>query len=113
GDSLASGATAELRADPKKRYGIELSNTSDKDLFPYVLYYDLEDYSIGCLYGPPGHATSPPLAKTIGRLPIGYGSSGLDPFQVEMSNNSPRELGFFVLFVATQWVDIAHMTQES
>ncbi|KAF8595038.1 hypothetical protein BDV93DRAFT_403076, partial [Ceratobasidium sp. AG-I] len=113
GDSLATGATAKLQADSKKRYGIKLSNTSNKDLFPYVLYYDLEDYSIGCLYGPPGHTTSPPLVKIDGELPIGYGSSGLDPFQVEMSSNSSRELGFFVLFVSTHWVDMAHMIQES
>jgi hypothetical protein len=30
-----------------------------------------------------------------------------------MSYNLPEELGFFELFVSTQWVDIAHIQQGS
>ncbi|CAE7197600.1 unnamed protein product [Rhizoctonia solani] len=45
GGHLPAGTVATLRPDPSKMFGIELTNTSQENLFPYVLYYDFEDYS--------------------------------------------------------------------
>ncbi|KAG9120112.1 cap64-like protein, partial [Ceratobasidium sp. 392] len=42
---LSSNGMVELRATPDKRYGLQLTNTSNWPLFAWVLYFDLEDYS--------------------------------------------------------------------
>ncbi|QRW13587.1 ICE-like protease (caspase) p20 domain protein [Ceratobasidium sp. AG-Ba] len=113
GDSLVTGAVAELPADPSTRYGLVLTNRSNWPLYAYVLYFDLEDYSIGCLYEPPSRSSKPPLTNDGKDLPVGYGSSGTDPLRVESTTGAPKETGFFMLFVASSWVDISHIEQPS
>ncbi|CAE6475233.1 unnamed protein product [Rhizoctonia solani] len=113
GNSLDTGAVATLHPDTEKAFGLELTNNSGENLFPYVLYYDFEDYSVGCLYEPPGRSVRAPLqaGKT---LAIGYGPSGSQPFQVDFTNpQSNKEYGVFVLLVFSEWVDIAYLQQES
>ncbi|CAE6496406.1 unnamed protein product [Rhizoctonia solani] len=113
GESVSAGTVATLRADPNKVFGLELTNNSQEDLFPYVLYYDFEDYSVGALYEPPGRTVRAPLQA--GRtLTIGYGSGGSQPFQVDFTNpKSEKEYGAFLLLVFSEWVDIAYLQQES
>ncbi|KAG8735306.1 hypothetical protein FRC10_010756 [Ceratobasidium sp. 414] len=113
GDSLVTGAVAKLQASFDRRYGLVLTNRSNWPLYAYVLYFDLEDYSIGCLYSPPSRSMDPPLSNNGVELGIGYGSSGEDPLRVESSGNSGKESGFFVLFVSSTWVDISHLEQPS
>ncbi|QRV99097.1 Tyrosine kinase domain protein [Ceratobasidium sp. AG-Ba] len=113
GDSLVTGAVAELPADPYTRYGLVLTNRSNWPLYAYVLYFDLEDYSIGCLYEPPSRSSKPPLTNDWKELPVGYGSSGTDPLRVESTTGAPKETGFFMLFVSSSWVDISHIEQPS
>ncbi|QRV99098.1 ICE-like protease (caspase) p20 domain protein [Ceratobasidium sp. AG-Ba] len=113
GDSLITGAVAELPADPYTRYGLVLTNRSNWPLYAYVLYFDLEDYSIGCLYEPPSRSSKPPLTNDGKDLPVGYGSSGTDPLRVESTTGAPKETGFFMLFVSSSWVDISHIEQPS
>jgi hypothetical protein len=113
GDRVSSGAVTFLRPDPDKAFGLELINKSKEDLYPYILYYDFEDYSVSCLYGPPGRSVKPPLpaGKT---LTIGYGSAGAQPFQVDFTNpKSEKEYGAFILLVAGEWIDIDYLQQES
>ncbi|CAE6409862.1 unnamed protein product [Rhizoctonia solani] len=113
GDSVSTGTVATLHADPNKVFGLELTNNSSENLFPYVLYYDFEDYSVGCLYQPPGRSMRAPLAAGKS-LTIGYGSAGSAPFQVDYTNpKSDKEYGAFVLLVFSEWVDIKYLEQES
>ncbi|KAG8690230.1 hypothetical protein FRC08_010595 [Ceratobasidium sp. 394] len=113
GDSLMTGAAVTLKASTEKRYGLVITNRSNWPLYAYVLYFDLEDYSIGCLYSPPSRSMDPPLANNGEELGVGYGSSGADPLRVENSGRLGKESGFFVLFVSSTWVDISHLEQES
>ncbi|KAH7337408.1 caspase domain-containing protein [Rhizoctonia solani] len=113
GNSLAAGTVATLYPDTDKAFGLELTNHSGENLYPYVLYYDFEDYSVGCLYEPPSRSGRPPL-QAGGTLAIGYGSSGSQPFQVDFTNpESDKEYGAFVLLVFSEWVDITYLQQES
>ncbi|KAG8713633.1 hypothetical protein FRC09_018505, partial [Ceratobasidium sp. 395] len=113
GDSLTTGAVTELKADSDKRYGLVLTNRSNWPLFAYVLYFDLTDYSIGCLHSPQSRSMSAPLSNNGQEYPVGYGNSGSEPLQIESSGGSGKETGFFMLFVSSSWVDISHMEQPS
>ncbi|KAJ1301307.1 hypothetical protein OPQ81_003709 [Rhizoctonia solani] len=111
GDNIASGTVAVLHPDHYKIFGLELINNSQENLFPYVLYYDFEDYSVGCLYEPPSRTVRAPL-QAGKSLTIGYGSGGSQPFQVEFTRqDSEREYGAFVLLVFIEHLassDISH-----
>ncbi|KAG9121086.1 hypothetical protein FRC07_003098 [Ceratobasidium sp. 392] len=113
GGCMSSGTVADLRADPDKRYGLQLTNTSNWPLFAWVLYFDLEDYSIGLLYGPPARNTNPPLSTNGRELAVGYGDAGVEPLRVDASGASNRESGIFMLLVSNTWVDISHIEQAS
>ncbi|KAG9103448.1 hypothetical protein FRC06_010754 [Ceratobasidium sp. 370] len=113
GDSLATGKTTQLKANPEKRYGLQLTNNSNWPLYAWVLYFDLEDYSISFMYTPPCQGTNPPLLTDGKELAVGYGSSGVEPLRVDNSGYSKRESGVFMLFVSNTWVDIEHMGQQS
>jgi hypothetical protein len=113
GESLLTGAVARLQASADKRYGLAITNNSNWNLFAYVLYFDLEDYSITLLYCPPGRSTDPPLLNTGQELTVGYGSGGAEPLRVESTGFSGKEAGLFVLFVSSTWVDMSHLEQAS
>lgn len=113
GECVSTGEVVEMQADTEKHYGLTITNMSRRSLYPYVLYYDLEDYSIACLSAPPGRTIRPPLAAG-GEMPVGYGNSNTDPLQVVASSSGAQiQTGFFVLFVSSQWVDISHVEQAS
>ncbi|CUA72783.1 Myosin-VIIa [Rhizoctonia solani] len=115
GESVADGTVVSLYPDASanKLFGMELINNSSENLYPYLLYYDFEDYSVGCLYEPPGRTVKAPLLAGKS-LAIGYGSGGSEPFQVDFTNpKSNKEYGAFVLFVFSEWVDIGYLQQES
>lgn len=110
---LSIGKTAELDSNPDRRYGLQLTNTSNWPLFAWVLYFDFEDYSIESLYEPPSASGNPPLSIGGRVLPIGYGDAGTDPLRVENGTGSSRQTGVFMLLVSKAWVDISHITQSS
>ncbi|CAE6409880.1 hypothetical protein ACGC1H_006488 [Rhizoctonia solani] len=113
GKGVTDGTVVTLYPDSNKVFGMELINNSSENLYPYVLYYDFEDYSVGCLYEPPGRTVKAPLPAGKS-LTIGYGSGGSPPFQVDFTNpKSNKEYGAFVLFVFGQWVDIGYLQQPS
>lgn len=112
GQSLSAGTIVQLETNADKRYGLILTNQSGKDLFAYVLYFDLEDYSINMLYSPPADSMKAPLIAG-GRLPVGYGSSGIDPLRVETTGTIQQESGYFMLFVSDNRLDVSHIEQLS
>ncbi|KAF8596667.1 hypothetical protein BDV93DRAFT_513944 [Ceratobasidium sp. AG-I] len=120
-ESLATGSTVKLREDPEKEYGLMLTNNTVIDLFPYVLYYNLQDYSITSLYSSPSNNTSAPLpaifrgvpdSPGLGGMSIGYGYNG-KPMHMRVADGYTQALGFFVLVVSTKWTDFARITQSS
>ncbi|KAF8596661.1 hypothetical protein BDV93DRAFT_563058 [Ceratobasidium sp. AG-I] len=48
--SLGTECAVQLQEDPTKQYGLMLTNNSGMELFPYVFYYDPQDYSITPIY---------------------------------------------------------------
>ncbi|KAG9106216.1 hypothetical protein FRC07_008906 [Ceratobasidium sp. 392] len=111
GDSLLTGKVAQLRATPGKRYGLELTNRSSWPLFAWVIYFDLEDYSITFLYDPPHRKAN--LLNNGGLLSVGYGGNGTDPLLIDKSKYSSKDSGALMLFVSDHWVDISHIAQPS
>lgn len=110
---LANGAIVNVQANPQKLFGLTLVNKSNQDLFPYVLYYNLEDYSVSCLYDPPSRWMKAPLLAH-GSLFIGSGQEDSSALNVELTNPaSEKEYGMFVFLVCNEWVDIAGMKQDS
>ncbi|CAE6515789.1 unnamed protein product [Rhizoctonia solani] len=113
GDSVPAGTLTTLHLESRKTFGIELTNNSTENLFPYVLYYNFEDYSVRCLYEPPNQWGRAPLqaGKSIA---IGDGPNDFDPFLVDFTDpKSSKEYGAFVLLVFSEWVDIAYLKQKS
>ncbi|KAL5639957.1 hypothetical protein ACGC1H_006501 [Rhizoctonia solani] len=112
GDSISAGTVTTLYPN-SGIFGLELVNNSTEDFYPYVLYYDFKDYSVGCLYEPPGRSVKAPL-QAGKSLTVGYGSGGYPPFQINFTDpTSDKECGAFVLLVFGEWVDIAYLQQES
>ncbi|CAE6411637.1 unnamed protein product [Rhizoctonia solani] len=113
GDNVLAGTVATLHADLDKVFGLKITNNSEHDFFPYVLYYDFEDYSVGSLYEPPGRTTRAQLLAGTS-MTIGYGPGTSSPFQVDFTNpKSEKEYGAFVLLVFSEWVDLACFLQDS
>ncbi|CUA75504.1 Protein TIC 214 [Rhizoctonia solani] len=111
GDSVPVGTVATIYADPSRVFGLELTNNSTDDLFPYVLYYDFEDYSVGSLYEPSRSKAPLRAGKS---LTIGYGYSSSQPFQVDFTNpKSEKEYGAFVLLVSNKWVGLPYLRRFS
>ncbi|CAE6382421.1 unnamed protein product [Rhizoctonia solani] len=113
GDRVSAGTVTILHPNPDKVFGLELVNNSSENFYPYVLYYDFKDYSVGCLYEPPSRSAKAPL-QAGKSLTIGYGSGGSKPFQIDFTDpTSDKECGAFLLLVFGSWVDIAYLQQES
>ncbi|KAG8745076.1 hypothetical protein FRC10_008928 [Ceratobasidium sp. 414] len=112
GDSASTGKVARIQTRPEKRYGLQLTNNSQWPLFAWVIYFDLEDYSISFLYDPPYRPAKPPLSINQ-PLAVGYEYNGTDPLQFQNSGYSSRESGVFMLFVSNNWLGISHMEQPS
>ncbi|KAG9084722.1 hypothetical protein FS749_005005 [Ceratobasidium sp. UAMH 11750] len=111
GDNTSAERVACLQAASEKRYGLQLTNRSSCPLFAWVIYFDLEDYSINILYNPPARDAPPPLSNDGTELAVGYGSSVVKPLQVNNRGYSLRECGVFMLFVSDKWVDMSHIEQ--
>ncbi|CAE6399754.1 unnamed protein product [Rhizoctonia solani] len=113
GGNVLAGTVATLHADLDKVFGLKITNNFEQNLFPYVLYYDFEDYSVGSLYEPPGRSIGAPLLAGAS-MTIGYGPGTSSPFQVDFTNlESEKEYGAFVLLVFSEWVDLACFLQDS
>ncbi|KAG9100183.1 hypothetical protein FRC06_004458 [Ceratobasidium sp. 370] len=113
GESVSTGQVARIQTCSEKRYGLELTNNSKWPLFAWVIYFDLEDYSISFLYEPPSRYANPPLSTDGKPFTVGYGYNGTDPLRVDNSGYSSRESGIFMLFVSNHLVDISHLEQPS
>ncbi|KAI0962768.1 hypothetical protein AcW1_000051 [Taiwanofungus camphoratus] len=111
GDCFRNNA-AKIRNEKGAKYGIEITNHSDLDLFPYLFYFDPSDYSIQDWYLPPARMMAPPL-KRMQAVTVGYGAGGGDPIEFELNQHDESDTGFLKLFVSTFYVDMDHIAQPS
>ncbi|KAJ7914399.1 caspase domain-containing protein [Mycena leptocephala] len=108
GNTIKDGEV-RLTSEVGSQYGFTIRNTSDEDLFPYLLYFDPKTYTIQNWYSPAGAGVEPPLPSG-GMVTIGMGSERAFDFTL-----SPGELsscGFLKLFVASDCIDLGWILQE-
>ncbi|KAJ7900848.1 hypothetical protein B0H13DRAFT_1883251 [Mycena leptocephala] len=99
-----------FRSQAGVKYGFAIRNESTKELFPYLLYFDLEKYTIDSWYTAPSTHGRPPLRSEGGIVPIGLGSErtfDFAPLEGEISTS-----GFLKLFVSTEYLDLEWMKQS-
>jgi hypothetical protein len=117
-------------------YGLTVENHSDRELFPYLTYFDPSKYSIQVMplglyrvrcfansilqswYHPPSESMSAPLAArhedgTPSKLPVGYGAAGGQAIEFLLSGGVTSDVGFLKLFVSTTYVDMTNIQQTS
>ncbi|KAF9480651.1 hypothetical protein BDN70DRAFT_920403 [Pholiota conissans] len=116
-NDLAIGGQINLVQDGSL-YVIKLTNTTSRDLYPSLFYFDNCDYSIESLYEPPspgGHGDGDAPLKAGRSMVIGYGSEGVCPFvlEVDVRNPASAEIGFLKLFISTKHTDYSHIRQYS
>jgi hypothetical protein len=54
-----------------------------------------------------------PLLGPKGSITLGYGSGGGDPIVFNLEQGRDVELGFFKLFLSTEYVDLSDIEQQS
>ncbi|KIM23672.1 hypothetical protein M408DRAFT_250848 [Serendipita vermifera MAFF 305830] len=109
------------------KYGIKLVNNSDKNLYPYLFFFDCSDLSIECYYDSPTARVSErgaPL-RAGGALTIGYSATGWAPWSYSlrqpesiengliMQEGQDVDVGFLKLFLSSDPLDLSHMVQHS
>ncbi|KAJ7899314.1 caspase domain-containing protein [Mycena leptocephala] len=108
GDMIKDGEV-RLTSEIGSVYGFTIRNTSDKDLFPYLFYFDPETYTVQNWYSPAASGVEP-LLRSVGMVTIGMGSQRAFDFTL-----SPGELsscGFLKLFVTSEYIDLGWIQQE-
>jgi len=113
GDDLNVDGVIDIVVDEHAMYGIKVFNNTSKSLYPWLFYFDNSDFSITICYQPPTagkHKVDPPL-KERGTLSIGYGSGGAAPFTCYIEEGQNVDVGFFKLFLTTEYVDFSNVAQ--
>ncbi|KAJ7656494.1 hypothetical protein DFH06DRAFT_472356 [Mycena polygramma] len=82
-------------------YGFTIRSASPRDLFPYLFYFDPEDYTIQNWYKPEGRHTTAPLEAIEGRVTVGMG--GEPAFEFELPPGQQSSSGFLKLFVTSDY----------
>ncbi|KAJ7736240.1 caspase domain-containing protein [Mycena maculata] len=111
--NLVANRAVSITSIPGAKYGFTIRNTSMDDLFPYLFYFDPEEYTITLWYGPETAQVAAPLkAKTRqldGTVTIGMG--GEPGFSFPLPADQNFGAGFFKLFVATEYLEIDWIKQ--
>ncbi|KAJ3504162.1 hypothetical protein NMY22_g18011 [Coprinellus aureogranulatus] len=101
--------------DTEKPIGVTLYNDGDVSLYPYLLYFDLNDLTIVPWFIMPTDAdeqkVEPPL-KCGSAFRIGYGDSVALPRSFPFDKGRTR-IGLFQLFLSTSPVNFGSLTRET
>ncbi|PSR90697.1 hypothetical protein PHLCEN_2v4846 [Hermanssonia centrifuga] len=112
---LRDGQSVKVQFNDKIYYGLEITNKSQIPLYCSVFFFD-SDLSIKLRYQPgtSGQTVDAPLQPKK-PLEIGYGSSGVTPWQYVAPPHSLSEtdVGYLKVFLSTHAVDLSHMAQAS
>ncbi|KAJ6582092.1 hypothetical protein B0H19DRAFT_523922 [Mycena capillaripes] len=108
GNLVVDGAV-RFRSDEKAKYGLTIRNTSPEDLFPYLFYFDPEDYTIQKWYLPQHRDIVPPLPANTGTVTVGMG--GEKALEFVLPTGQRKSSGFLKLFVTHDFVDLAWIEQ--
>ncbi|KAI0731624.1 caspase domain-containing protein [Fomitopsis betulina] len=108
--AVVQGATMN---DLEALYGLKIVNDSSFDLFPYIFYFDPDDYSIQTWYQPESPSSAPPL-RAHDSLKANYGlrSTGKELIKLSLPPGKDLDTGFVKLFVSTSYVDMQHIPKR-
>ncbi|KAF8205490.1 caspase domain-containing protein [Mycena galopus ATCC 62051] len=117
GDLVGDENEVRFRLDTQEKYGFAICNYSERDLFPYLFYFDPASYSIDAWYLPESETMSAPLPARSSaeptRITVGYGPSGGYAFQFVIPDGVTTDTGFLKLFVSTSYLDLTHIEQHA
>ncbi|CCM00512.1 uncharacterized protein FIBRA_02546 [Fibroporia radiculosa] len=99
----------DLQVDDTAQYGLKITNNS-----AIPLYLDAQYIIPDSWYEPPAAngIVDPPL-KGNSFFTIGYGNSGTNPRDFYLREGQKLDVGFFKLFLSTEYVDLSHIPQPS
>ncbi|KAJ7905987.1 caspase domain-containing protein [Mycena leptocephala] len=107
--NLIKDGVVGLTSEVGTQYGFTIRNTSEGDLFPYLLYFDPETYTIQNWYSSAAAGVEPPLQSREGMVAIGMG--GERAFDFTLSPGEPSSCGFLKLFVTSEYIDLGWIQQ--
>ncbi|KAJ7167522.1 hypothetical protein C8R46DRAFT_1093281 [Mycena filopes] len=107
GGNMVDNGRVRLRSQPGAKYGFVIRNNSDEDLFPYLLYFDPDRYTIQPWYLP-DNSQSGPLPRNGS---IGVGMAGEPAFEFTLEPGEQTSSGFVKFFVSTEYVDFGWARQ--
>ncbi|KAJ7321906.1 hypothetical protein DFH08DRAFT_712504, partial [Mycena albidolilacea] len=92
------------------RYGFTIQNLSPEDLFPYLFFFDPDEYTIKAsnIFV---HSTAPLKRNSV--LTIGMGSEPAFVFPEKLPPGVSSSVGFLKLFVSTRPVDLMWIQQKT
>ncbi|PPQ84732.1 hypothetical protein CVT25_013797 [Psilocybe cyanescens] len=133
GENLFYNGVVDFEVEEGAPYGLKLVNKSACDLYPYLFFFNNNNFSIGAsiaasirmqisrvitriasLYetsGPTEYLVESPL-KGGGVLTFGYGSSGVPPHTYKLDHDDVN-VDFLKVVFATRAIDISKMSRPS
>ncbi|KAJ7779450.1 caspase domain-containing protein [Mycena maculata] len=97
-------------SDPRADYGFKICNTGRHALFPYVLYFNPDDYTINWWYLPETVQGKPPLLEKSGEVTFGMGEE--PPFGFWLPEGKSTSSGFVKIFLSTEHLDLTWAEQN-
>ncbi|KAJ6499183.1 hypothetical protein C8R45DRAFT_106796 [Mycena sanguinolenta] len=118
GNLVSAENEVRFRLDTQEKYGFAVCNYSERDLFPYLFYFDPASYSIDAWYLPEPTMAPPLIARPTSsteptRITVGYGASGGYAFQFVIPDGVTTDTGFLKLFVSTSYLDLTRIEQPA
>ncbi|KAF9010582.1 caspase domain-containing protein [Cyathus striatus] len=99
GPDLFRNGQADIIYDRNATYAVVIRNSTNYNLWPYLVYMDPSCYGVTMLYSPDPGSRNPPLPSGA-RLDIGTGGPG-EALTFDFTGNDDIDSGFIKLFVST------------
>ncbi|KAJ2934550.1 hypothetical protein H1R20_g2521, partial [Candolleomyces eurysporus] len=95
--------------------GMTLYNDGPEPVYPYLFYFDPNDLTITPWVMPAVGAAlglvDPPLLAGS-KLTLGYGNGGATPWEFVFTDDRPKDVGFFKLFLSSSPANFACLTRR-
>ncbi|TFY62831.1 hypothetical protein EVG20_g6557 [Dentipellis fragilis] len=114
GPDMNKANVVEIFVGDDAMYGMRIVNTTGRDLYPSLFFFDNSDFSITPYYLPAtaGQIVDAPL-RAKQSLTVGFGAGGSVPYSYFLRDGQDVDVGFLKLFLSTEQVDLAHLVQRS
>ncbi|KAJ3533179.1 hypothetical protein NMY22_g7445 [Coprinellus aureogranulatus] len=112
GSNILAHGVAEVRVHSQETndYGFRITNHSDRDLYPHLLYFDNSVLGVADYY--PHGAEVPPIAKKGGVLTIGYENPGTAAFTFVIPEGQDLDVGFVKVLFSTTPLDLSSIVRR-